>query len=410
MNINEIIKIAFTSLKTNRLRSILTILGIVVGIFSIIAISTVISMLQSSIENGLTQLGKNTFQIQRFPAMNAGSLSERAKYRNRPLLTLDEYYKLKEKLVEAKYVGAEQWNFGKVIKIGNKQTNPNVQIAGITTEAMPNNSWVIEDGRGINDKDVWSYENVIVLGLDVVKMLFPNSSPIDQYVTIDNHKLRVIGVLESSGAFFGQSRDNYVLMPLTTFQNFYGKRSNSINITVMSHTKESYNDIIEIAEGYFRTIRGVKAGEDSNFSIFSNESLLTQMNSITAGARIGSVVIAAIALIAAGIGIMNIMLVSVTERTREIGIRKAIGAKKLNILIQFLVEAIVLCLFGGVVGIILGVLVGNLAGSALNAPALIPMDWVLIGVMLCIVIGVSFGTYPAYKAANLDPIEALRYE
>jgi putative ABC transport system permease protein len=410
MKISEIIKVAFSSLRTNRLRSILTILGIVVGIFSIITISTVISMLQTSIESGLSQLGKNTFQIQRFPAFQTGSLSDRAKFRNRPLLTLDEYYKLKEKLVEAKYVGAEQWSFGKVVKFGNKETNPNVQIAGITPEAMPNNSWVVEDGRGLNDKDVWSYENVVLLGADVAKMLFPNMVPLDQYITVNNHKLKVIGVLQTAGSFFGQSQDNFILIPLTTFQNYYGKHANSINITVMSPTKESYNDIIEIAEGYFRTIRKVKSGEESNFSIFSNESLLTQMNSITAGARIGSLVVAAIALLAAGIGIMNIMLVSVTERTREIGIRKAIGAKKINILSQFLVEAVVLCLFGGLIGIVLGVAIGNLAGTALNSPALIPIDWVLIGVLLCVIIGVSFGTYPAYKAANLDPIEALRYE
>jgi putative ABC transport system permease protein len=410
MKILELIKIALSSLKTNRLRSILTVLGIVVGIFSIIAISTVISMLQNSIETGLSQLGQNTFQIQRFPAMQSGSLSDRAKFRNRPLITLEEYYKLKEKLVEAKYTGAEQWGFGKIVKAGNKETNPNISISGVTPDAFPNNNWTVEEGRGISDRDVYSYQNVIVLGVDIYKKLFPNMIPLDQYVTIDGHKLRIIGLLKSAGSVFGESRDNFALIPLTTFQNFYGKDANSINITVMSHDKESYNSLIEIAEGYFRTIRHVKGNEESNFDIFSNESLLTQFNSITLGARIGSIVVAAIALLAAGIGIMNIMLVSVTERTREIGIRKAIGAKKRNILIQFLFEAVVLCLFGGLIGIILGVGVGNLAGTALNSPALIPVDWVLIGVFLCVIIGVIFGTYPAYKASNLDPIEALRYE
>jgi putative ABC transport system permease protein len=342
--------------------------------------------------------------------MQSGSLSDRAKFRNRPLLTIDEYYKLKAKLVEAKYVGAEQWGFGKIVKAGNKETNPNISVSGITPDAFPNNNWVVEEGRGINDRDVHSYENVIVLGVDVSKKLFPNMIPIDQYVTIDGHKLKIIGLLQSSGSMFGQSRDNFALIPLTTFQNYYGKHSNSINITVMSRDKESYNNLIEIAEGYFRTIRKVKGNEESNFDIFSNESLLTQFNSITIGARIGSIVVAAIALLAAGVGIMNIMLVSVTERTREIGVRKAIGAKKRNILIQFLFEAVVLCLFGGIIGIILGVAAGNLAGSALNSPAIIPMDWILIGVFLCVIIGVIFGTYPAYKASNLDPIEALRYE
>jgi putative ABC transport system permease protein len=178
----------------------------------------------------------------------------------------------------------------------------------------------------------------------------------------------------------------------------------------MSPDKRSYNNLMEVAEGYFRTIRGLKAGTENNFDFRSNEQMLTQINQITSGVRIGSLVIAAIALLAAGVGIMNIMLVSVTERTREIGIRKAIGAKKVNILIQFMVESVTLSLMGGFIGIFLGIVVGNFAGSLLKATAVIPLDWVMIGVMLCVFIGVTFGTYPAYKASNLDPIEALRYE
>ncbi len=410
MKIIEVIKVAFTSLRTNRLRSLLTILGIIVGIFSIITISTVIEMLQKSIADGISQLGQNTFQIQKFPAINTGGPAERAKFRNRPDITLDEYYRLKEKLVEAKSVGAEQWNFGKQIKVGNKATNPNVQVSGCTIEAFPNNKWVIDDGRGFSDRDIQRYENYIILGADVAKKLFPNMSAVDQVVTMDGHKLKVIGVLEAQGAVFGQSQDNFAILPITTYQNFYGKRNNSINITVMTKDKESYNDVMEVAEGYFRTIRGLKAGEENNFDFRSNEQMLTQINDITSGVRIGSIVIGAIALLAAGVGIMNIMLVSVTERTREIGIRKAIGAKKQNILFQFLAESVTLSLIGGIAGIILGVLVGNLAGSFLKASAVIPIDWVIIGVMLCVLIGVSFGTYPAYKASSLDPIEALRYE
>lgn len=409
MKIFEVIKVALGSLRTNRLRSALTILGIVVGIFSIIAISTIIEMLQESIEKGVSQLGQNTFQIQKWPAVRTGPGSD-SRFRNRPDITLEEFFLLKEKLVEAKYVGAEQWSFGKQLKAGNRETNPNVQVTGITPEAFPNNKWVVEDGRAFNDRDVQRYENFIVLGPDVAKKLFPNQIAVDQIVTLDGHKLRVVGILEKQGDVFGRSQDNFAIMPITTFQNFYGKRARSINITVMSHDKESYNDLIEVAEGYFRTIRNVKAGEENDFDIFSNESVLTQINQITSGVRIGSIVVAAIALLAAGVGIMNIMLVSVTERTREIGIRKAIGARKFNILIQFLVESVTLSLIGGTAGIILGIAAGNLAGSFLEAAAVIPIDWVIIGVMLCIIIGVSFGTYPAYKAANLDPIEALRYE
>lgn len=410
MQILEIIKVALSSLHANKLRSSLTIVGIIVGIFSIIAISTVIEMLQTSIEKGVSQLGQNTFQIQKWPAVQTGGPGEAAKYRNRPDITLEEFYLLKEKLVEAKSVGAEQWNFGKVIKAGNRETNPNVQVSGVTPDAFPNNKWNVEDGRAFNERDIQSYSKVIILGPDVAKKLFPNYSALNQEVTVDGYKLRVIGILESQGDVFGQSQDNFALIPLTTYQSMYGKRNRSINITVMSKDKESYNELMEIAEGYFRTIRKLGPGEENNFDIWSNERILTRINDITAGVKIGSIVVAAIALLAAGVGIMNIMLVSVTERTREIGIRKAIGAKKINILTQFIVEVITLCLIGGIAGIFLGVLVGNVAGSFLNATAVIPIDWVLIGIFLCVVIGVGFGTYPAYKAANLDPIESLRYE
>lgn len=409
MRILEVIKIAFASLQTNKLRSALTILGIIVGIFSIIAISTVIEMLQKSIQEGVSLLGQNTFQIQKFPIFSTGP-SDRSRFRNRPDITLEEYYQLKEKLVEAKSVGAELWNFGKIIKAGNRETNPNIQVAGATPEALPNNKWIVEEGRAFNERDVDRYENVAVLGSEIAKLLFPNYSAIDRVITLDGHKLKVIGILEPQGAAFGQSHDNFAVIPITTFQNYYGKNTSSVNITVMGYGKDSYNDLIEFATGYFRTIRKVPAWKPDNFEIFSNESMLTQINDITSGVRIGSVVIAGIALLAAGIGIMNIMLVSVTERTREIGIRKAVGAKNKNILIQFLSEAVTLCLFGGIVGIILGIAVGNLAGSFLKASAVIPLDWVVIGVLLCVIIGVGFGTYPAYKAANLDPIDALRYE
>jgi putative ABC transport system permease protein len=209
---------------------------------------------------------------------------------------------------------------------------------------------------------------------------------------------------------FGETQDNFAIVPITTYQTFYGKRSRSINITVSSFESESYDDLIEKAIGEMRIIRKVPVGEEDDFGIFSNQSLLTTMDGVTSNVRIGAFIIAGIALLAAGVGIMNIMLVSVTERTKEIGIRKAIGARKSSILIQFLSEAIILCQIGGVVGIVLGVAVGNMAGSMIDAAATIPIDWVVIGVFMCVLIGVTFGTYPAAKAASLDPIEALRYE
>jgi len=410
MKLNEIFLMSFQSIKGNRLRTMLTMLGVVVGIFSIIVIMTVITMLQNSIENGVSQLGQNTFQIQKFPAVMTGGHDAWLKFRNRKDLTLDDYYRLKGLLVQAKYVGAEQWQGGQVVKYNGEETNPNISVAGISADAMKTNNWVAAYGRDIRDLDVKYSNDVCDIGQDIVDKLFPNINPVGQIIRVNNYPLKVIGVLDKQPQLFGQSRDSYLVMPITRFQSIYGKLHRSINITVMSQNKEDYNSTIEAAIGYMRAIRKVEPGKDNDFDIFSNESVMSQINDITSGVRIGAMVISIIALIAAGVGIMNIMLVSVTERTREIGIRKAIGARKSSILSQFLVEAVILCITGGLVGILLGVGVGNFAGSLLNAQMAIPVDWVIIGFSLCILVGLIFGTYPAYKASNLDPIEALRYE
>ncbi len=404
----EILKVAFASLRGNKLRSSLTVLGIVIGIFSIISISTVITMLQNSINEGLSQLGKNTFQIQKFPAVNQGRMSE--KIRNRKDLTIDDYNRLREMLQDAQLVGAEQWQFGKLFKSQYDETNPNIQLAGLTPEALLTNDWEVGEGRAINQDDMDRNRRVCILGIDVSRKLFKRVNPLGQEVKVDGMRLEVIGIFKSQGAMFGQSRDGFVAMPLSSFQSKFGKYSRSLNITVMAHSAVTYNRTIDAAIGHMRTIRKVAPGEDNDFDIFSNESLITQVGQITQYVRLGAIVIAFIALLAAGVGIMNIMLVSVTERTREIGIRKAIGAKKRNILFQFLIEAVTLCQFGGIIGIVLGLGVGNLAGKALNAAPAVPLDWVLAGIGLCVLVGIGFGTYPAYKAANLNPIEALRYE
>ncbi len=411
MKIGEIVSISLQSIKGNKLRTMLTMLGIVVGIFSIIVIMTIITMLQNSIENGFSQLGQDTFQIQKFPAIMTGGPGAWLKYRNRPDITLDDFNRFRTMMApHAKYVGAESWEQGIVVKYAKVETNPNIAVAGITADAMKTNNWNVSEGRDIRDLDVQYTNDVCDIGLDVVDKLFPNINPIGQIIKVNGYPVRVIGVLDKSPALFGQSRDNRVIMPITLLEEIFGKLHRSLNITVMAPSKEAYENTIETAIGYMRTIRKVQPGKDNDFDIFSNESLIAQINNITGGVKIGAMVVSIIALIAAGVGIMNIMLVSVTERTREIGIRKAIGARKMTILSQFLIEAITLCLIGGVIGIILGVGVGNIAGSALNAQMAIPVDWIIIGFTLCILVGVIFGTYPAYKASNLDPIEALRYE
>jgi putative ABC transport system permease protein len=412
MEIVEIFKVALTSLRANKLRSSLTILGIVVGIFSIIAISTIIAMLQTSIEEGVSSLGSNTFQVQKWPAVRMGGPGDWAKYRNRKNISLDNFDDLEMKLIQSKAVAATIGRGGRVIKYESEKTNPNVAIYGATPNAFITRDWNVANGRAINKQDYKSARKVVVLGTDLLKTLFKNKNidPIGEEISVNGHRLKIIGILEDKGAIFGQSQGNMAIVPLTTFNSFYGGRRRSLSISVMAEDKEEYTNLMEITEGYMRTIRKVLPGEENDFEIVSNESVLGQINDITSGVRIGAFVIAGIALLAAGVGIMNIMLVSVTERTKEIGLRKAVGAKNKNILMQFLAESVALSLIGGFVGIVLGILVGNLVGAQLNAAATVPMDWVGIGVFLCVVIGVGFGTYPAYKAANLDPIEALRWE
>ncbi|MCU0413594.1 MAG: ABC transporter permease [Ignavibacteriaceae bacterium] len=392
MKINQLFNIAVQSIINNKLRTSLTILGVVVGIFSIIVIMTIITMLQSSIEDGLSMLSKNTFQIQKHEPMQ-GPGHNRSD-RNRKDITIDEAIRLKELLTQAQYVGAEQWQFGKVVKFGNLETNPNISVAGATVDAMRTNDWNVDYGRDLRENDVEYSSNVCLLGPEIVDKVFPNLNPIGQTVRVDNKPLKVIGVLQAQPAMFGESRDNYIVMPITTWQSIYGKYGRSVNITVSAPNKESYNDVIESAVGHFRKIRKVPVGQPDDFYVFSNESMITQVNTITGPIKIGALAVSLVALIAAGVGIMNIMLVSVTERTKEIGIRKAIGARKASILIQFLIEAVILCIVGGIAGIAFGIGIGNF----------------LIGITMCVIVGLIFGTYPAYKAANLDPIEALRYE
>jgi len=408
MKFGQLFSIAFQSILNNKLRTSLTILGVVVGIFSIIVIMTIITMLQNTIEGGLAMLNKNTFQIQKFDAMQ-GPGHDRSQ-RNRKDITIDEAKRLKELLTSAQYVGAEQWQGGKVVKFGNRETNPNNHVGGQTIDAMRTNDFNVDYGRDFRKDDIQNSTNVCILGVEIVEKLFPNMDPLNQVVKVDGRPLRVIGLMEKQPEMFGESHDNYVLIPITTWQSMYGKYGRSVNIMVTAPSKESYDDVIEAAIGHFRKIRKVEPGEPDDFSIFSNESMITQVNDITGPIKIGALAVSLVALLAAGIGIMNIMLVSVTERTKEIGIRKAIGARKTSILIQFLIEAVILCLVGGFAGILFGIAIGNLAGSLISATMAVPYDWVMIGISMCVIVGLIFGTYPAYKAANLDPIEALRYE
>ncbi|MBS1515765.1 MAG: ABC transporter permease [Bacteroidetes bacterium] len=408
MGIFENILLALNSLRTNKLRAILTLLGIVIGLFSIIAIMTLLNALQAGIDTGLSQLGSNTFQIQKYPALSFGPGN--SKYRNRPDITYDEGIRLKDRATVYKAMSLEYYEFAKAFKYEGLTTNPSFVIAGVIPDFLPCNDFSIKEGRFFTETEVFNNAPVCVIGLETVDKLFRNVNPLGRQILLDGRQFTIIGIYASKGAGFGQTQDNIAFIPITKFMDLWGTREKSLNIAIQAPSKETYNECQENVMSVFRVIRKVKPGEPDNFEIFSNESLKGTVDSFTKYFKYGAGVISFISLLAAGVGIMNIMLVSVTERTKEIGIRKAIGAKNSVILRQFLIEAIVLCLIGGVIGIFLGILTGNLVGLYLNSPVVIPYDWVVIGLIVCSAVGIGFGLYPAYKAAQLNPIDALRYE
>ena len=411
MNIKEAFISALNSIRGNKLRASLTLLGIIIGVFSIIGVMTLLDALQKGIDSGLSQLGTNTFQVQKWPATFVAGPGKWRKYEKRKPITIDQGFQLKESSQLAKFIGLEDWSGGKTVKYRTEQTNPNVQMAGVTTSFLPANNYTLSEGRFFTDDEVKSTRHTAVLGMEVVEKLFPFSSPLDKEIEIDGNRFTVIGVLSAKGESLGQSMDNLVLIPLYTMDKIYGaRRDRSINITVTSQSKSQIDETMEEIIGLMRQIRKVPPGEDNDFDIWSNESLIREANSFTVYFKYGAGVISFISLIAAGIGIMNIMLVTVTERTKEIGIRMAIGAKRSNILTQFLFEAILLCEIGGIIGIAIGIAAGNMLGALLSTPVTIPYDWVVIGLVVCSIIGIAFGTYPAFKAAKLNPIDALRYE
>jgi putative ABC transport system permease protein len=410
MQFSEIIKIALTAIRANKLRSTLTLLGVVVGVFSIIGVMTAVQVLQNSIETGLSGLGANTFQIQKFPALFTGGHNQWMKYRNRKDITLEQSEEVASRVTLAQYIGIEGWTWGQTIQaLSGEKTNPNVPVSGETPDGLPTNNWTVQDGRGFNDSDQRLAANVVILGQDVVKKVFPRGGAIGSDVKIAGDRFRVIGTFEPRGAAFGGNSDNFVAIPLSTFLDKFGKHR-SLHIMIKAKSPEVYDGCVEQARLTLRTARKVPPGAEDDFEIFSNDSLIGTFNEFTLYVKLGIGFISFVSLLAAGVGIMNIMLVSVTERTKEIGLRKSIGARKRNILSQFITESIVLCQIGGIVGIGLGILGGNLAAVAFSIPPAFPVNWALIGFALCAFIGLVFGVYPAWKAANLDPIEALRYE
>ncbi|MFI5251189.1 MAG: ABC transporter permease [Bacteroidota bacterium] len=409
LSLKESFFMALSALRVNKLRSALTLLGIAVGVFSIIGVMTAMAVLFNSIQQGMSELGANTFQVQKSTMTFNDDPQERMKNRNRKNISYFQAQTVAEKTTLAKSVGIEAWSGAKLVKGNQLKTNPNVALVGENVDGFSTNNWSVEDGRMFTQDEFASAKPVAVIGKGVVEKLFPKTDPLGRYIVIDGQQYTVIGTIEDKGSILGDNNTNFIVIPLSEFFRVYGE-DRDIHIMVTSSTGENYNDCLEQVRGILRVSRHVGPGADDDFYIFSNESMIAQFNDLTKYVRLGIMLISTIALLAAGVGIMNIMLVSVTERTREIGIRKAIGARKNNVLSQFLIEAVLLSEFGGMIGICIGVLTGNILAIVMNVPPIIPWDWVGIGFGSCSFVGVVFGVYPAWKASNLDPIDALRYE
>ena len=407
MQFSEVLIMALAAIRANKLRSILTLLGIVVGVFSIIAVMTALQVLQNSIESGLSQLGAHTFQIQKMPVMSGRE--KWLKALKRKDITQMQAQRLKERMILAGLFSVEAWGDVQTVQSGSIKTNPNVGVVGEEPIGVAANNWIVKEGRSLSENDIQNSAYVAILGDDVARKVFPHGSAVGSIARIGNNRYTVIGVFEPKGNAMGGNSDNFVVLPLSTFLQEYGKKR-SLNIMIQAKNAETYEECMEEARNNLRTIRKVPPGDEDDFTLFSNDSLISTFNDFTIYVKLGVGFISFISLLAAGVGIMNIMLVSVTERTKEIGIRKAIGARRANILGQFIVEAVVLCQIGGIFGIIIGILGGNIAAIAFHMPAVFPVDWALIGFAITTLVGVIFGVYPAWKASNLDPIEALRFE
>ena len=399
---------AIDAIRKNKLRSGLTLLGISIGVFSVIGVMTAIRTLESSVASGLNVFATNTFIIQKYPEINFGS--NRVKYRNRKNINIKQYKKLKDRAKTPLLISATDDSWSRDIKYRDKKIKKGAEIFGGDDGTIRFYNTSLADGRNFVFDDIHHSKNICILGMDIVDQLFPFEDPINKKIKINGLEYYVIGITEKMGEAFGESKDNFVMIPISTFNEKFSNKWSSIRIHVESQSEELYDKTMDEVIGLLRSIRKVTPEKENDFEIITNTGMIDQFSGFTNGIKIFALSVSIIALVVAGIGIMNIMLVSVTERIKEIGICKAIGATRTDILIQFLLEAIFLSQFGGIIGVIFGILGGNIVAIVFKIPAVIPIDWAFIGMTVCSVIGIGFGIYPAWRAANLDPIESLRFE
>ncbi len=408
----ENIKISLQSIRSQRLRTILTILIIAIGIMALVGMITSIEIIKSSISGKFTSMGANTFTIRnREAVVRIGKRGKAPKHFK--AISYDEVIRFKEvysfpgSLTSISVRAAA----GATLKYKSKKSNPNMLAFGVDENYLSTSGYEIELGRNFSQQDMQFGTNVILLGKDAVKAVFDSKeSPLEKIISLGGAKYKVIGVLKEKGNASGFGGDKICLIPLSNARQNFSQPDMSYVISVLSPNAQQMDAALAEAAGFMRVIRQVRLGQEDNFELTKSDNLATMLIGLLSKVAIGIVVIGFITLMGAAIGLMNIMLVSVSERTREIGVRKALGANKIIIRRQFLIEAIVICQLGGLLGIILGILIGNILALVFGVPFLIPWTWVLTGVILCLCVGIGSGIYPAIKASNLDPIEALRSE
>ena len=398
---------AWRSLGANKLRSALTISGITVGIFSVISVMTTISALSSSIETGLSFLGADIFQFAKYPGTVNAFGDER--FKNRHNIDYETY------LTFARLVGdrvelitPKVFDNNVQAVFENRKTNPNLEVCGTNQGFIVSNNFSIATGRNLTANDVELARNVCVLGKSAIDRLFPEGDAVGKTIRLDERSYEVVGTFAPKGEAFGANQDNEVIIPITKFFENYGSKNRTVNIAVQARNQLVYEKTMGYAIGAFRKARGLRPEDPNDFEIYSNDSLASAFRDIAGMVRIGAFVISTIALIAAGVGIMNIMLVSVTERTREIGVRKSLGARNVDIMMQFLTESVILSLTGGLIGVSLGFLVAFGLSAAFGATLKVTLPYVFISIFVSSAVGIISGWYPARRAARLDPVEALR--
>lgn len=409
--IKENILISFDSIKNHLLRTVLTVMIIAFGIMALVGILTAIDAVEYFLNNNFAMMGSNTFNIQnRAIRVHIGGDRNRPKTFER--VNFRQANKFKEEYdfpaVTSLFIRGTSIA---TVKFESEKTNPNISVLGIDENYLTTAGLELENGRVFSPIEVHHGNHVTIIGSEIASTLFKdNEDPVGKVISIGAGKYKIIGVLKERGFSIGFSGDRSCLIPLGNVRQYFSRPNMNYKISVMVADQSNMEAAIGEAKGVFRRIRRDKLGDDDSFSIVKSDNIANMLIELTSKTQIGATVIGLITLISAAIGLMNIMLVSVTERTREIGIRKAVGATSRTIRNQFLVEAIVIAQIGGVLGVIAGILIGNVVSASTESAFIIPWLWILLGLGLCLFVALLSGIIPAMKAANLDPIESLRYE